>query len=229
MAGEPGFEPGLTESESVGLPLTYSPMPSDRPGRNAGCLRFLTVAGWCPPRFVAPSTTSARVIKGQICGFSMRGQAGPGPARVPAGRKGCRQKEFGDLAASCYSRANDKIEKAPAAAERSLRGADGQASERPRFRPAAVRSGCAGCGTKAGAEQVPARQAEAQEGRASAHPRSSGSASCARGSGTPKSPEWPSRQSIPQAPAAFPQARCRECPGSAESGGEDRPRRASFA
>ena len=27
MAGEPGFEPGLTESESVGLPLTYSPVP----------------------------------------------------------------------------------------------------------------------------------------------------------------------------------------------------------
>lgn len=26
MAGEPGFEPGLTESESVGLPLTYSPI-----------------------------------------------------------------------------------------------------------------------------------------------------------------------------------------------------------
>lgn len=26
VAGEPGFEPGLTESESVGLPLTYSPM-----------------------------------------------------------------------------------------------------------------------------------------------------------------------------------------------------------
>ena len=25
VAGEPGFEPGLTESESVGLPLTYSP------------------------------------------------------------------------------------------------------------------------------------------------------------------------------------------------------------
>jgi len=25
MAGEPGFEPGLTESESAGLPLTYSP------------------------------------------------------------------------------------------------------------------------------------------------------------------------------------------------------------
>jgi len=28
MAGEPGFEPGLTESESVGLPLTYSPRAS---------------------------------------------------------------------------------------------------------------------------------------------------------------------------------------------------------
>ena len=27
LAGEPGFEPGLTESESVGLPLTYSPKP----------------------------------------------------------------------------------------------------------------------------------------------------------------------------------------------------------
>ena len=26
LAGEPGFEPGLTESESVGLPLTYSPV-----------------------------------------------------------------------------------------------------------------------------------------------------------------------------------------------------------
>ncbi|CAN0485405.1 unnamed protein product, partial [Scytosiphon promiscuus] len=26
LAGEPGFEPGLTESESVGLPLTYSPL-----------------------------------------------------------------------------------------------------------------------------------------------------------------------------------------------------------
>lgn len=28
LAGEPGFEPGLTESESVGLPLTYSPTVS---------------------------------------------------------------------------------------------------------------------------------------------------------------------------------------------------------
>lgn len=28
LAGEPGFEPGLTESESVGLPLTYSPSGS---------------------------------------------------------------------------------------------------------------------------------------------------------------------------------------------------------
>ncbi len=26
MAGEPGFEPGPTESESVVLPLNYSPM-----------------------------------------------------------------------------------------------------------------------------------------------------------------------------------------------------------
>ena len=26
LAGEPGFEPGLAESESAGLPLTYSPV-----------------------------------------------------------------------------------------------------------------------------------------------------------------------------------------------------------
>jgi hypothetical protein len=31
---------------------------------------------------------------------------------------GCRQKEFGDFAASCYIRANDKIEQAPAAAHK---------------------------------------------------------------------------------------------------------------
>ena len=30
LAGEPGFEPGLTESESVGLPLTYSPKLRER-------------------------------------------------------------------------------------------------------------------------------------------------------------------------------------------------------
>ena len=34
MAGEPGFEPGLTESESVGLPLTYSPMRRHSSERN---------------------------------------------------------------------------------------------------------------------------------------------------------------------------------------------------
>ena len=34
MAGEPGFEPGLTESESVGLPLTYSPMRRHSSARN---------------------------------------------------------------------------------------------------------------------------------------------------------------------------------------------------
>ena len=32
VAGEPGFEPGLTESESVGLPLTYSPTKLGPPG-----------------------------------------------------------------------------------------------------------------------------------------------------------------------------------------------------
>ena len=101
---------------------------------------------------------------------------------------GCRQKEFGDLTASCYSFANVKIEQAPAAAARSSRGANGQASERPRFRPKAVGSGCAGCGTSAGAEPVPARQAEAQEGRASAGSRYNDGVSGAVSSGTPEPP-----------------------------------------
>ena len=35
LAGEPGFEPGLTESESVGLPLTYSPLLGTRYLRNS--------------------------------------------------------------------------------------------------------------------------------------------------------------------------------------------------
>ncbi len=36
LAGEPGFEPGLTESESVGLPLTYSPTVSRASPRRDG-------------------------------------------------------------------------------------------------------------------------------------------------------------------------------------------------
>lgn len=45
MAGEPGFEPGLTESESVGLPLTYSPTADAISfGRNARTVREPAVA-----------------------------------------------------------------------------------------------------------------------------------------------------------------------------------------
>lgn len=46
MAGEPGFEPGLTESESVGLPLTYSPAGVVAENRAAGrrCRRACLVA-----------------------------------------------------------------------------------------------------------------------------------------------------------------------------------------
>lgn len=44
LAGEPGFEPGLTESESVGLPLTYSP----RSGSDA--IRFGVAAVCCGER-----------------------------------------------------------------------------------------------------------------------------------------------------------------------------------
>jgi hypothetical protein len=41
VAGEPGFEPGLTESESVGLPLTYSPIRATHVGAGGG-------ARWAP-------------------------------------------------------------------------------------------------------------------------------------------------------------------------------------
>ena len=46
LAGEPGFEPGLTESESVGLPLTYSPASAvmNRAGRAAKPLERCLVA-----------------------------------------------------------------------------------------------------------------------------------------------------------------------------------------
>ena len=46
VAGEPGFEPGLTESESVGLPLTYSPAGAimNRAGRTAEPLERCLVA-----------------------------------------------------------------------------------------------------------------------------------------------------------------------------------------
>lgn len=46
LAGEPGFEPGLTESESVGLPLTYSPAGAvmNRAGRAAEPLERCLVA-----------------------------------------------------------------------------------------------------------------------------------------------------------------------------------------
>src|SRR5690606_11196174 len=39
LAGEPGFEPGLTESESAGLPLTYSPRRRLKtPSPNGSCI-----------------------------------------------------------------------------------------------------------------------------------------------------------------------------------------------
>ena len=38
VAGEPGFEPGLTESESVGLPLTYSPTKLGPPCATCGAV-----------------------------------------------------------------------------------------------------------------------------------------------------------------------------------------------
>ena len=64
MAGEPGFEPGLTESESVGLPLTYSPIAdqiSEPVKRRGVWLPFLSrsdrliAVSWAPSNTFAPS------------------------------------------------------------------------------------------------------------------------------------------------------------------------------
>ena len=57
MAGEPGFEPGLTESESAGLPLTYSPKPCDI-NRLVQPERARPVPVWC--RLVAHSPCRSR-------------------------------------------------------------------------------------------------------------------------------------------------------------------------
>ena len=46
LAGEPGFEPGLTESESVGLPLTYSPTSGGGFGLPSNDVLLGTGAGW---------------------------------------------------------------------------------------------------------------------------------------------------------------------------------------
>lgn len=60
LAGEPGFEPGLTESESAGLPLTYSPasgrrrvavaLSAVRPAYRAGPQNSQPRIGIQPPR-----------------------------------------------------------------------------------------------------------------------------------------------------------------------------------
>lgn len=46
MAGEPGFEPGLTESESVGLPLTYSPVDAFWRAALGGAAMRGLIAAW---------------------------------------------------------------------------------------------------------------------------------------------------------------------------------------
>jgi hypothetical protein len=55
LAGEPGFEPGLTESESAGLPLTYSPICGRLPTRPPGEDQVPRSVGVAAPAATAPA------------------------------------------------------------------------------------------------------------------------------------------------------------------------------
>ncbi len=79
VAGEPGFEPGLTESESVGLPLTYSPTLS-RPEKPVG--------GAAYNQYAARMQTLSDAFFGD-CGapFVDWDSAGSQQLRCPAGLK----------------------------------------------------------------------------------------------------------------------------------------------
>ena len=57
LAGEPGFEPGLTESESVGLPLTYSPRGDDGGGVDPFFAMRLS-----PPRELESSRNDRKIL-----------------------------------------------------------------------------------------------------------------------------------------------------------------------
>ena len=61
MAGEPGFEPGLTESESVGLPLTYSPTRS-RESVAAGVGAFIYGSGLVKAKGARSHLAAQRVL-----------------------------------------------------------------------------------------------------------------------------------------------------------------------
>ena len=52
LAGEPGFEPGLTESESAGLPLTYSPVERRHLRNCIGGVKRVGAISACSKNFI---------------------------------------------------------------------------------------------------------------------------------------------------------------------------------
>ena len=86
LAGEPGFEPRQTESESVVLPLHHSPIITQR----HQCVRWMSGqsagAGSCksPPLLVRRSTRSVRALASTEAGvFGRKGAAVPVPRTGP--------------------------------------------------------------------------------------------------------------------------------------------------
>jgi hypothetical protein len=90
VAGEPGFEPRLTESESAVLPLNYS--PRGRIGRlwskRAEAGKASNGLREARSRFEAPSSTFPGSIKGQIALFAGRVAMALRPIEVAAPRSG---------------------------------------------------------------------------------------------------------------------------------------------
>lgn len=158
LAGEPGFEPGLTESESAGLPLTYSPRCAVGrcPSRRCGGLINKTAANantfwqknaismWrqdfctdlrCRRRAVVPRI-GGRAAAAEAEVLSVTVSAELAASGLSPWRRS--QKQFGEWGLRWYSRVNEKSR------ERfeqpmGLRGAMVETSERPRSRRKAVR------------------------------------------------------------------------------------------
>ena len=70
MAGELGFEPRLTESESAVLPLNYSPLRAEEPGLIKIRKAYQRIGHGLRPLEPLSPCVAARVLRTQACAVS---------------------------------------------------------------------------------------------------------------------------------------------------------------
>lgn len=140
LAGEPGFEPGLTESESAGLPLTYSPRPAGGvpPRRCGGLINKRTpdantfcqknAAGLCPSAF----GLSSKVHRSLIDVRQPKGEGGRGRPLRYGFKKSLAKRSGAGTVAPTQNR------ESALSGRQASRGAMVETSERPRSRREAV-------------------------------------------------------------------------------------------